>query len=629
MFTNKKLLPSSLFLVNNQVRLFSASYRGRAQKKYKYSISEYRDLIKKDFESRANGKLCISDTISLKDGNLEIVKEPTDGAIPTLADNLRFSVVSPGDPNMSNVHPVYNYNKDNNKSSLNIDEYYSKIHSVDDIDHSKFGSFTPCSRDINLATYAKNTNCNILGSTSSVSGLLSQYHFALMGEYLPQSSFDTFSDQINTRGMNMYAKVLRKAAGIIMRKRSNNIWGMDGFPNPRYRSNEVLVKLGTQLEAMLTMNANEFEQNFLLKNQKKSSSSTTTLDHNKDAYLYSKMNNLLLRSQLDCIEPNLKSKNKVFDVKTRAVLPIRLDPVRYKDYINYRIIKATGPYHSFEKEQYDIYRTILLKYYFQARIGNMNGVLIAYHNTNEMFGFQHMTTNEMGNILFNHQIRAEIGFNLYTLALEKTMNYFIKRFNQYNNFKVISWVRPGAAGQISFYIHLPAKSYILADDYDYNKKFQDMTDDEIYYDYERALFHVDQMSNDEIRSELAKRNLSTDGNRNIITSRLESILTVDDSMPSPSIANLKQLIHNHRLYRFQLNLTLHNHHGPIYSKKPLFSFNPKLNHQPNLQFELHELTNNEKDIDIATDYRHALESYRCHWSNNNSPRQLDIPMTPL
>ena len=35
-------------------------------------------------------------------------------------------------------------------------------------------------------------------------------------------------------------------------------------------------------------------------------------------------------------------------------------------------------------------RSTLLKYSMQARIGMMDGIFLAYHNTSRLFGFQYM-----------------------------------------------------------------------------------------------------------------------------------------------------------------------------------------------------------------------------------------------
>ncbi|KAL4075127.1 mitochondrial protein Pet127-domain-containing protein [Scleroderma yunnanense] len=120
----------------------------------------------------------------------------------------------------------------------------------------------------------------------------------------------------------------------------------------------------------------------------------------------------IMRSQLDCIDPRLPGTG-VFDIKTRAAVPIRLDILNYEENSGYLIKTLTGSLESFEKEYYDLIRSAFLKYRqvmyyrsitisltdqyisFQARIGNMDGVLVAYHNTARIFGFQYIPIEDM------------------------------------------------------------------------------------------------------------------------------------------------------------------------------------------------------------------------------------------
>lgn len=59
---------------------------------------------------------------------------------------------------------------------------------------------------------------------------------------------------------------------------------------------------------------------------------------------------------------------------------------------------------------------------FQAHIGNMNGVFIAYHNTLEIFGFQYMSLEEMANGLFGTGRIGENVFRICVALLEKIMD---------------------------------------------------------------------------------------------------------------------------------------------------------------------------------------------------------------
>lgn len=124
-----------------------------------------------------------------------------------------------------------------------------------------------------------------------------------------------------------------------------------------------------------------------------------------------------MRSQLDCVDPRLPGTG-VFDLKTRAVLPIRLDLMNYGEYSGYTLKTLQGPLESFEKEYYDMIRAAFLKYSFQCRIGNMDGVLVAYHNTDTVFGFQYISLTEMDDRLFGAEGRGDRVFEKCVKLLE-------------------------------------------------------------------------------------------------------------------------------------------------------------------------------------------------------------------
>ena len=106
-----------------------------------------------------------------------------------------------------------------------------------------------------------------------------------------------------------------------------------------------------------------------------------------------------MRSQLDCVHDSLPGTG-VFDLKTRAISPIRHDVYNYLKYVGQSL---TGRYDSFEAEYYGMVRAAFLEYSFQARIGNMDGILVAYHNTARIFGFQYVSLDEMDRCLFGRE----------------------------------------------------------------------------------------------------------------------------------------------------------------------------------------------------------------------------------
>lgn len=124
-----------------------------------------------------------------------------------------------------------------------------------------------------------------------------------------------------------------------------------------------------------------------------------------------------MRSQLDCRDEDLPGSG-VFDIKTRAISEIRHDVYNYRvraydcfpcgtqfitrpqSYQDRKLEALTGRYGSFESEYYDMIRSAFLEYSFQARIGGMDGVFVAYHNVAQMFGFQYISLDEMDTALF-------------------------------------------------------------------------------------------------------------------------------------------------------------------------------------------------------------------------------------
>lgn len=60
-------------------------------------------------------------------------------------------------------------------------------------------------------------------------------------------------------------------------------------------------------------------------------------------------NNILLRSQIDCRDIDENGNPFVFEIKTRAVCPIRYDVENWKLYKDYPINTMKGNFESFER----------------------------------------------------------------------------------------------------------------------------------------------------------------------------------------------------------------------------------------------------------------------------------------
>ena len=148
-----------------------------------------------------------------------------------------------------------------------------------------------------------------------------------------------------------------------------------------------------------------------------------------EAYHYTKSGTILMRSQLDCNDARLPGTG-VFDLKTRACIAVRMDVQRSDEGADYEIHHRTGVYNSFEREYYDMIRSAFLKYSLQVRIGNMDGIFVAYHNTKRIFGFQYISLDEMDYALHGSG-KEDIGrreFYFSVKLLNETLDRAVRRF---------------------------------------------------------------------------------------------------------------------------------------------------------------------------------------------------------
>lgn len=106
----------------------------------------------------------------------------------------------------------------------------------------------------------------------------------------------------------------------------------------------------------------------------------------------------MMRSQLDAVDPRLPGTG-VFDLKTRAVVSIRMNHKEFEEGSGYQLRHALGEWESFEREFYDMTRATLLKYSLQVRMGRMDGIFVAFHNIERIFGFQYLSLADMDAVL--------------------------------------------------------------------------------------------------------------------------------------------------------------------------------------------------------------------------------------
>jgi hypothetical protein len=319
-------------------------------------------------------------TLSNSDIKYQKISMPNSHELPKLEHKLSRALFSPG------VH----YLQDPRSKVYNFDPYLSEILPIDQFDFDSITKFVSSSKDKTLAAVTTEHNAKYYCSTSSMTGVLSHMHYTL-SNFRPQSLLE-FTRHIRYG----YGKPTRGAqlpASVIVRK-NGSIYSID---SEKSTDREMILSLmGNSLERMLTQTAEEFEK---YKIDESSGKSSIMTEKEANVYHYAKMNDFIMRSQLDCIDERLPGTG-TFDLKTRAVSAVRFDIAKVeRDSTGYQILKTHGTYESFEREQLELVKSTLLKYGLQARIGDMDGIFVAYHNTVRMFGFEYFPLEKIDEIL--------------------------------------------------------------------------------------------------------------------------------------------------------------------------------------------------------------------------------------
>lgn len=303
-------------------------------------------------------------------------------SVPNICEVLKPILFSPG------VH----YAEDPRTKHNNY-EYPVDIPHVDDFKFDKIKAFIPASRDERLLAIARKENkhnkrkIKYYSSSSSLTAVLKQLHVLLSNNRPLDTSFLSKSFPATT--------TLSRSIGIpvssIITPHEGGVYSMQA---DRSTDTEILLScLGNVMELMMTSSEDTFKE--YLKDSKKEPE-----DEPANAYHYAKMGKFLMRSQLDAKDTDLPGTG-VFDLKTRAVCAVRYD-IPYTDFCptNYEINHTYGLYESFERELFEMARIVMFKYSLQARIGDMDGIMVAYHNVKKILGFQYLPLSFIDNIYF-------------------------------------------------------------------------------------------------------------------------------------------------------------------------------------------------------------------------------------
>ncbi|KAJ2667431.1 hypothetical protein IW148_000126 [Coemansia sp. RSA 1199] len=317
--------------------------------------------------------------------------------VPRLAHGLERVLFSPG------VHLL----QDPNSRVYNFDPYIRGITQPDEFDFDKLTPYITSSKDTKLIKYARERKKRFVGSTSSMTHVLSHLYFAISGGKQPDISSMSmrFADMPSrfTRGM-------RYPASIALRY-NDGVYSIDADKSFDVKDS-ILSVMGKSLEKLLTSTPSEFEMY-------KKQNSWKVKEIPEENYHYVEAEDFILRSQLDCRDDRLP--RKTFDLKTRGSLAIRMDMDNHEVSRGYQIKTMKGRMQSFEREYYDMVRSAFLKYNFQVRIGNMDGIFVAYHNTARMFGFQYISRREMDEVLYGNELTGNHMFKMILLLLGKML----------------------------------------------------------------------------------------------------------------------------------------------------------------------------------------------------------------
>ncbi|KAF8935579.1 hypothetical protein BGZ52_009047 [Haplosporangium bisporale] len=315
-------------------------------------------------------------------------------------------------------NPGVHWLQDPRSAVFNFDPYLRRICQPKDFDYNALQAYKTSSKDQSLFKITHRHNAKYMGSTSSMTSLLSQFYFLISAWKPLKTNHLSGAFAAQPKG---FTRLSRAPSTIQLVYKGNGIYAIDA--DKSFDSSTVLLQLGKSMEKMLTSTPQEFSR-FTKKNSWQVSQSERDAP---EAFNYiTADSNFMLRSQLDCEDPRLPGKT--FDLKTRAAVAIRLDVHNYELNQGYQLRKTHGILESFEREYYDMMRSAFLKYSLQVRIGQMDGIFVAFHNTARIFGFQYISLDEMDSRLFGSTVMGDECFKNQLRLLNRTLDEITTKY---------------------------------------------------------------------------------------------------------------------------------------------------------------------------------------------------------
>ncbi|EEB07441.1 RNA metabolism pathway protein Pet127 [Schizosaccharomyces japonicus yFS275] len=308
------------------------------------------------------------------------------------------------------------------KGNKGLSKYVQTIHRLEKFNYDLLAPYYEPSEHKELNNLARKFHVTFTGSTSTLSKPLSQLHFFISQWKKPSTGF--LGDPFNDPATTTFTRLTRLPCSFTL-KRNGSVYSVNKDIFDDDSGNKILMSLGKSLETFLTVDKQEFSRFFY--------DNPTGLQPSQpvNLYNYSKFGSILMRSQLDCYDHRV-SRSGIFDLKTRAVFGVRMDREHPELYSKFKILGRSGIYSSFEREQYDMIRSSLLKYSIQARIGNMAGVFITYHNTRVIFGFQFLALDAMDKVLYGSSTVGNQCFSLTVQLYENILKRSVATYPKAN-----------------------------------------------------------------------------------------------------------------------------------------------------------------------------------------------------
>jgi hypothetical protein len=282
---------------------------------------------------------------------------------------------------------------------------------VTEFDFKTLKEYITSSKDETLIELARKANKKYVGSSSSMTSVLSHFHYLL-------SNWRPLKQDIISRGFEdsdrQFTRLLRGPSAMFLHYK-DGVYAIDA--DKEFDSANILMNLGKSMEKQLTVPKEQFER------YRRSAPNKITQEEENaipESYHYSTLGDFVMRSQLDAYDPRLPGSG-MFDLKTRAVVSIRMSVSDYEQGLGYEIRNRFGSFESFEREYYDMIRAAFLKYSLQVRIGRMDGIFVAFHNIERIFGFQYVPLSEMDYALHG-QSDTELG--------DREFQYSVKLWNK-------------------------------------------------------------------------------------------------------------------------------------------------------------------------------------------------------